>query len=109
MTTKPTFSQFYNSIYISEHTDWRNKAFHIFGTITSTLLILVVVLQVIPAWSLLLWPIVNIAPGLIGHRLFERVESVGDLRINRKDVPRYYFILGNYILTWKFLTFKPLS
>jgi hypothetical protein len=48
---------------------------------------------------LLLFPLVHAAPGLIGHRLAERNEAVGDIRVTRKDFPLWWFIRANHQLT----------
>jgi hypothetical protein len=39
------------------------------------------------------------APGLIGHRLFDRDAEVGDLRITRSDYPLWWFIRANHRMT----------
>ncbi|MFM7735794.1 MAG: Mpo1-like protein, partial [Alphaproteobacteria bacterium] len=53
-------------------------------------------------WTLLAlaYPVVHALPGLVGHRLFERNEAVGDLRVLRKDFPLPWFIAANHRLTW---------
>jgi hypothetical protein len=49
------------------------------------------------AWGLL-YPVVHAAPGLIGHRLFERNAEVGDVRLDRTDHPLWWFIIGNHLM-----------
>jgi hypothetical protein len=49
------------------------------------------------AWGLL-YPVVHAAPGLIGHRLFERNAEVGDIRLDRTDHPLWWFIIGNHLM-----------
>jgi hypothetical protein len=57
--------------------------------------------------ALLTYPVVHAAPGLIGHRLFERDARVGDVRVTRADHPRWWFILANHRLAFDLLTGGP--
>jgi hypothetical protein len=54
--------------------------------------------------SSLLFPAVHAIPGLIGHRLFERNEAIGDLRVSRKDYSLWWFIRANHQMTLQMLT-----
>jgi hypothetical protein len=54
--------------------------------------------------ALLLFPVVHAAPGLLGHRLFERDAVVGDLRVTRTDFPKAWFIAANHVLAWEVLS-----
>ena len=76
-----------------------------FGTVAGLVLI-AASLSVIPIWSILAFPIVHAAPGLVGHRLFDRDEELGDLRITRTDYPLWWFIIANHLLTFDVLTMR---
>jgi hypothetical protein len=75
------------------------------GTIIGLLWIPFCVYASMP-WLLVLFPVMHAAPGLIGHRLFERNVHVGDLRINRKDYSPIWFIVANHRLAWDLLLAK---
>ena len=49
-------------------------------------------------WLAFAYPVVHAAPGLAGHRLFERNAAVGDVRVLRRDFPMAWFVLGNHVL-----------
>ena len=100
---RPSFSEFYKDHYRADHQHPVNVALHILGTIAGLGLI-VLAFTLIPLWWALLFPIVHAAPGLIGHRLFDRDDAVGDFRLSRTDFPLYWFIVANHILTAKVLT-----
>jgi hypothetical protein len=100
---RPSFSEFYELQYLSDHQHPANVALHIAGTIAG-LTLLVAAVTIIPLWSALLFPIVHAGPGLVGHRLFDRDEELGRLRVLRTDFPLYWFIVANHILTVRILT-----
>lgn len=104
MSRKPGFATFYNDHYLAEHRLLPNIALHCFGTIAGIALIGAVLIGWIPYWWALAFPIVHAAPGLIGHRLFERNQDVGDNRITRTDFPLYWFIIANHIFLWNLIT-----
>ena len=52
-------------------------------------------------WLALLYAVVHVAPGLLGHRYFERNTEIGDLRVTRKDYSPLWFIAGNHRMTWE--------
>jgi hypothetical protein len=54
-------------------------------------------------WLALLYPVVHAAPGLMGHRLFERDAAVGDMRVLRQDHSPLWFMAGNHVMTWDLL------
>lgn len=54
-------------------------------------------------WLALLYPLVHAAPGLLGHRLFERNAAVGDVRVLRRDFLPLWFIAASHVLTWRLL------
>ncbi len=98
-----TFRQFYAQVFLAEHTRPMNIALHLAGTALSTAVLVTVGLGGSP-WLLLAWPIAHAVPGLIGHRLFERDAAVGDVRLDRKDFPLWWFMVGNHVMTLAVLT-----
>jgi hypothetical protein len=106
MTSKPTFEDFYTNIFIPEHQNPWNVGFHAVGVFSSLALIGLVAAKKLHPLYLLTYPGVVAVPGLIGHRLFERNEVIGDARFLRKDYPLHYFLIGNYYITWD-LIFRP--
>jgi hypothetical protein len=97
-----TFWDFYRHAYRDEHKVPINIAIHMAGTIAGVLL-LVASFTVISTWWALAFPVVHVVPGLIGHRLFERAEDIGDARIFRTDLPAWWFILANHMMTARML------
>lgn len=89
------FDRFYRDHFLPEHNHRANVALHIIGTLAGLFLI-VASLTAIPLWWVLMFPVVHVAPGLIGHRLFDRNEAVGDVRVLRKDFPLWWFLRGNH-------------
>jgi hypothetical protein len=104
MSARPTFSAFYQDHYLAEHQAKANVAMHAIGTIAGLTLIIAVLFALISPWWTLAFPIVHAAPGLIGHRLFERSDAVGDVRITRTDFPPHWFIAANHIFLWRLMT-----
>jgi hypothetical protein len=108
-TTTPTtpwrkrFSDFYAQTFLPEHRVPLNVLLHVLGTVASALL-LPLALWLGALWLVLLFPLVHAAPGLLGHRFFERNTDVGDVRITRKDYPAWWFIVGNFCMTAQLLT-----
>jgi hypothetical protein len=104
-----TFKDFYREAYWDEHKVPINIAIHMAGTMAGVLLLVASVTVISPWWALA-FPIVHIGPGLIGHRLFERAEVIGDARIFRTDVPGWWFIFANHMMTgrmlWAFVTLR---
>jgi hypothetical protein len=98
-----TFSDFYRDTFLAEHRHPGNIALHVFGTIISAVFVIAVFSASMP-WFVLMYPIVHAAPGLIGHRLFERSASVGDVRVTRSDYSPVWFIAGNHRMTWDLVT-----
>jgi hypothetical protein len=96
--TSISFSQFYRDHFLAEHRHPANIACHIAGTLAGLALI-AAGLTVISPWWIILFPVVHAAPGLIGHRLFERNAAVGDVRVLRRDFPRRWFIAANHVMT----------
>jgi hypothetical protein len=95
---RPGFDSFYRHHYLPEHRHPANRALHMVGTLAGLLWLLFALLGPQP-WLVLLFPVVHAAPGLVGHRLFERNPQVGDLRVLRKDFPALWFIAANHRLT----------
>ena len=104
-----SFIEFYRHAYRDEHQVPGNLALHMAGTIAGVVL-LAASMTVISGWWALAFPIVHVVPGLIGHRLFERAEAIGDVRIFRTDVPSWWFIPANHMMTaqmlWAFATLR---
>lgn len=96
------FSDFYYNVFLPEHQHPLNVTLHVVGTVASTVY-LVAVLWLGWPWLALLYPGLHAAPGLIGHRLFERNEAIGDVRVLRKDHSPLWFIAGNYRMTFDLL------
>ena len=101
MTAVPaSFNDFYRDVFLAEHVHPANVALHVLGTLAGAALVLAAVLTGQP-WWLLLFPFVHALPGLLGHRLFERDASVGDLRVTRSDHSPLWFIAANHRMTWE--------
>jgi len=96
---QPEFSEFYHRVFLAEHQHPLNVALHVFGTLVSGVFLVSVLLLGWP-WLALFYPVLHAAPGLIGHRLFERNTAVGDLRVTRKDYSPLWFIAGNHRMTF---------
>lgn len=94
---KPHFETFYHDVYLDEHTHPLNVALHIGGTLAGMAFV-AAVLALPLVWypALLLFPVVHAAPGLLGHRLFEPNEAIGDARWQRTDFPLWWFIAANH-------------
>jgi hypothetical protein len=100
---RPGFAEFYRHHYLPEHRQPANVALHLVGTVAGLAwLAAVPPLGLSFAWWLL-FPVIHAAPGLLGHRLFERNEKVGDLRVLRKDFPAPWFIAANHLLLFDLL------
>lgn len=91
------FMGFYRNTFIPEHQHPANILLHVFGVAASAALVVFAVYSGQWAWALL-YPVVHAAPGLIGHRLFERNAEVGDVRLDRTDHPLWWFIIGNHLM-----------
>jgi hypothetical protein len=100
----PKFDEFYSTVFLKEHQNKWNVGFHMIGTLASVYLLTGVVTGKYHFRHLLAYPFLLTVPGLIGHRLFEPSPQVGDLRILRDDFPAYWFLVGNYVMTWDVLT-----
>jgi hypothetical protein len=97
MTTRPSFMDFYRTQYRDEHRVSANVAMHMIG-VACGLATLVAALTIAPLWTAILFPVAHAAPGLIGHRMFERDANVGDVRVFRSDVPGWWFLIANHML-----------
>jgi hypothetical protein len=98
------YADFYAGAYRADHGHPINLALHIFGTLAGLALLGAAAIGAIAPWWALAFPVVHAAPGLIGHRLFDRNDDVGDLRIARGDFPLWWFIRANHRMTWDVLT-----
>jgi hypothetical protein len=94
------FHEFYRNHFLAEHQHPATVALHILGTVVGTVFLVMTLLSTLP-YLALLYPLVHALPGLIGHRLFERNASVGDVRVLRKDFSPLWFIAGNHVLTYE--------
>ncbi len=103
MQNQPSFFAFCRDVFPDEHRHPVNVALHLFGVVAGIALI-VAALTAWPWWTALAFPIVHVAPGLIGHRFFERNEEVGDARITRTDYPLYWFLIANHIMAAQVMT-----
>jgi hypothetical protein len=92
-----SFIDFYRTQYRNEHKIAANVFFHLIG-VAAGLATITASLTIWPIWSILLFPVAHAVPGLIGHRLFERDASVGDVRVFRSDVPGWWFLIANHML-----------
>jgi len=111
MTDSPkAFSTFYRVVFLPEHQQPLNVALHIFGPLAG-LAWIAATLTAPGFWKLavLLFPVIHVAPGLIGHRLLERNEAVGDARWRRRDYPVWLFILANHRLAAERLVIAPVA
>jgi hypothetical protein len=99
------FKTFYETAYRSDHQHPANLALHIVGVIAG-LALLVASVTVWPLWSALAFPVVHVAPGLLGHRLFDRDEALGDVRLTRTDFPLWWFLIANHLMAFRVLTLR---
>jgi hypothetical protein len=97
------FRDFYETAYRADHQHPANLALHMAGT-AAGIAVVVAALTVVSPWWLLAAPVAHGAPGLIGHRLFDRNPEVGDLRIVRAKYPAHWFIAANHLMTVAVLT-----
>jgi hypothetical protein len=100
-----TFKSFYATAYRSEHRHPANLALHMLGVVAGLALI-GASLTIWPLWTALAFPVVHVVPGLLGHRLFDRDEAVGDVRMTRQDYPLWWFLLANHLMAVRVLTFR---
>jgi hypothetical protein len=100
-----TFTEFYRTTYRADHRHPANLLLHIIGVFAG-IGVLGASLTVWPIWTALAFPVAHVAPGLIGHRLFDRNEAVGDLRLTRGDFPLWWFLVANHLMAARVLTFR---
>jgi hypothetical protein len=94
------FIQFYNETFLHEHRRPINRMFHYIGVYLSLSVIPLAVYFSNPFLLLAYLPLHGV-PGLIGHYFFEKNNKVGDLRINRKDYPIFWFIAANNLMAFQ--------
>jgi hypothetical protein len=74
--------------------------------------LLIASVTVWPLWWGLAFPFVHAVPGLIGHRLFERNLSLGDVRMFDGDYPGLWFMAANHLrliqMVWNAVTLRCL-
>ena len=100
-----SFGEFYATAYRSDHRHPINLALHIIG-VFSGLGVIVASLTIWPLWTALAFPVAHVVPGLIGHRLFDRDEAVGDARLTRTDFPLWWFLVANHLMVARVLTLR---
>jgi hypothetical protein len=97
------FSTFYTEVFLPEHRHPANVALHAVGTALGLALLAFAAWRG-PWWIAAFFPVVHALPGLVGHRLFERNATVGDVRVTRTDHPLWWFIVANHRMAWEGLT-----
>jgi hypothetical protein len=103
MRTQPVrFQDFYQNVFLAEHQNPANVALHVLGTVLGIAVVAWAWASSSP-WLVLAFPVVHAAPGLIGHRLFERSAAVGDIRVMRRDHPPLWFIAANHCMAFELL------
>lgn len=100
-----SFRQFFATAYRADHRHPVNLALHIIGVFAGIALI-IASLTVWPLWTIIGFPLVHVAPGLVGHRLFDRDAAVGDLRLTRTDYPLRWFLVANHLMAVRVLTLR---
>lgn len=95
--SRPGFADFYREHFRAEHQHPANVSLHVLGVLGSAVWLVVTINSQMP-WLALAYPVVHAAPGLLGHRLFERNAAVGDVRVLRRDFPLAWFLLANHVL-----------
>jgi hypothetical protein len=103
--SRMNFKTFYQTVYRSDHQHPINLALHIAGVFAGIGLI-AASLTIWPLWTALGFPIAHVAPGLIGHRLFDRDEALGDVRLARTDFPLWWFLIANHLMAARVLTLR---
>jgi hypothetical protein len=104
-TPRISFKAFYQTVYRSDHQHPVNLALHIIGVFAG-LGVIAASLTVWPLWTMLAFPVAHVAPGLIGHRLFDRDEQLGDVRLTRTDFPLWWFLIANHLMAVRVLTLR---
>lgn len=99
------FLTFYYETFLFEHQNRSNRYFHYFGVYLS-LCVIPVCIHFSNPFVLLAYLPIHGVPGLLGHYLFEKNKDVGDLRVNRKDYPIYWFIAANNLMAFQALVGK---
>jgi hypothetical protein len=101
------FRLFYVDHFRAEHQHPANVALHILGVVLSAALVAASLWRGQPLVALA-YPVVHGAPGVLGHRLFERNAMVGDLRVTRDDFPLWWFIMANHVMLVEVLSGRQL-
>ena len=100
-----SFNEFYATAYRADHQHPINLALHIIGVFAG-LGVIGASLTVWPLWTIIGFPIAHVTPGLIGHRLFDRDDSIGDIRLTRTDFPLWWFLIANHLMAFRVLTLR---
>ena len=99
------FKTFYKTAYRSDHQHPANLALHIIGVFAG-LGVIVASVTIWPLWAIVAFPIAHVAPGLLGHRIFDRDKELGDVRLTRTDFPLWWFLVANHLMAARVLTFR---
>jgi hypothetical protein len=102
---RASFKEFYATVYREDHRHPANLALHIVGVLAGLGLIAASI-TVWPWWTVFGFPIAHVAPGLVGHRLFDRDQILGDIRLTRTDFPLWWFLIANHLMAARVLTFR---
>jgi hypothetical protein len=97
-----SYQRFYAEVFLPEHRNLATIICHVVGAYLAIAIAAWAVVQGL-YWAIPLYLPVHVVPGLIAHRLFERNLEVGDLRIDRKDYPRIWFLRANHQMAFDFL------
>jgi hypothetical protein len=95
------FRQFYNNIFLPEHSRLANRFLHYLGVYLGLAVISASVIYS-NGWLLLAFLPAHVLPGLLGHYFFEQSKTVGHLRVNRNDYPIYWFLAANHLMAFTF-------
>jgi hypothetical protein len=95
------FRQFYEGTFLPEHSKAANRLFHYLGVYLG---LAVIITSIIYSnwWLLGAFLPAHVLPGLAGHYFFEQSEEVGNLRVNRRDFPIYWFLAANHLMAFTF-------
>lgn len=99
------FKTFYKTAYRSDHVHPANLALHCIGVVAG-LAVIIASVTIWPLWTAIAFPIVHVAPGLLGHRLFDRDEKIGNMRLMRKDFPLWWFVAANHLMAIDVFTLR---
>jgi hypothetical protein len=91
------FKKFYEEVFLLEHQSRLNRYLHYLGVYLS-FMVIPLAIYFSNIFLLLAYLPVHVIPGLLGHYLFERNSTIGNIRIDRRDFPIFWFILANILM-----------